>query len=990
MRSRDGSGNTSAYSSTVTATTPTISTLFSDGFETGDFSNWTSTSAGGMTAQQQLTFSGAWGARATVVNQAAALTKSLASPLGEVYFETRFNVQSQSTNVNLMQIRNSLGPAFGAILTASVSTTGKITLRDEVTGVSTSETTANGAATAPPGRWHTLQVRAVVNGASSHADAWVDGSPVPGLSLNLDLGTSTVGRFVLGDASTTKSYDAAFDDVAYDGSFIADLTSPTPPTGLSATGGFGPQVALAWTPSTDDVAVAGYDVYRNGTLLLTVPPGASYADVAVEPGSTYSYQLKARDAAGNLSAASTAASATTPAVFAEDFESGGLANWTGGAGLVAQGAHVYSGAWGGEAASDGTAGASAYRQLAAGRSDLYYRIRFDVLSQGATTVNLGRYRTATGAALVSLSLSGTGRLGYRNEVSGVTTTTTTVVSSGAWHEVQLRAFVNGVSSQIEIWLDGNLVVNNPESLGTAPIGRVELGDSGTGRVFDVAYDDLLVDTSFIEDTIPPIAPGTLSAAAASSTEVDLNWAPGADNFAVTGYEIFRNGASIATIGALTTFKDTSVAPGSSYSYFVRSVDANGNESGPSPSASATPAEIVIFGDDFESGSLAAWTQVSGLVTQQQDVHSGAWSALAQSTGTGTAFASKTLGAPSNDLYLREWFNIRSQGANAVNLGSYRDSSGAAIASLFVSSTNRLGYRNDFAGPSTLSPAQVAPGTWHEAIFHVHINGSASVVEIWLDGLRVLSQTDSFGPAQVARVRVGEGTTGRTYSVSLDDVQVVATTSDVSAPAAPDSLTATAAGPHEVDLAWTPSVDDFGVIGYNLVRDGSLLATATGATLSYVDSSVQGSVTYTYTVQAFDAAGNISASSPAATVTLEHGPHGPAARRVLGRLGGRVGQHGWGGRRHTGNPRGPRRGRLLPVQLHDSQPGRQLGEPGPLPHRGRRSCHDRLRDDHRQARLPERRDRGLQHEHDQRQRGQLAPAAVPRRHRRCRLGRTVAG
>ena len=106
-------------------------------------------------------------------------------------------------------------------------------------------------------------------------------------------------------------------------------------------------------------------------------------------------------------------------------------------------------------------------------------------------------------------------------------------------------------------------------------------------------------------------------------------------------------------------------------------------------------------------------------------------------------------------------------------------------------------------------------------------------------------------------------------MSLDDVQVVTTTSDVSPPAAPETLNATVPGTHEVDLAWTPASDDFGVIGYNVVRDGTLLATTTGGTTTYVDTSVQGSISYTYTVQAFDAAGNVSAPSPAAVATTPH-------------------------------------------------------------------------------------------------------------------------
>jgi chitodextrinase len=63
------------------------------------------------------------------------------------------------------------------------------------------------------------------------------------------------------------------------------------------------QVFLAWTPSTDNVGVAGYKVFRNGKL-IAAPETASFVDQMVYPNTTYVYAIVAWDAAGNSSAQS--------------------------------------------------------------------------------------------------------------------------------------------------------------------------------------------------------------------------------------------------------------------------------------------------------------------------------------------------------------------------------------------------------------------------------------------------------------------------------------------------------------------------------------------------------------------------------------------------------------------------------------------------------------------------------------------------------------
>jgi hypothetical protein len=85
----------------------------------------------------------------------------------------------------------------------------------------------------------------------------------------------------------------------------ADTTPPTAPTGL--TGSYNSKqnrVSLSWQAATDNVGVVAYRVYRDGAQIAEVS-GTSYADGTVSAGGSYTYSVAARDAAGNLSAASS-------------------------------------------------------------------------------------------------------------------------------------------------------------------------------------------------------------------------------------------------------------------------------------------------------------------------------------------------------------------------------------------------------------------------------------------------------------------------------------------------------------------------------------------------------------------------------------------------------------------------------------------------------------------------------------------------------------
>ncbi len=88
--------------------------------------------------------------------------------------------------------------------------------------------------------------------------------------------------------------------------------------------------------------------------------------------------------------------------------------------------------------------------------------------------------------------------------------------------------------------------------------------------------------------------------------------------------------------------------------------------------------------------------------------------------------------------------------------------------------------------------------------------------------------------------------------------------DTAKPSVPGSLVATATSATRVDLGWAASTDNVGVTGYEVRRDGVLLATV--ATTAYADATVVASTAYVYTVVARDAAGNSSDPATASVTT----------------------------------------------------------------------------------------------------------------------------
>jgi GH18 family chitinase/chitodextrinase len=127
-------------------------------------------------------------------------------------------------------------------------------------------------------------------------------------TLALQKGAGVMIWQLASDASGAKSLLLAIDQVIKGSG--TDTQAPTVPASLRSTATTATSVALAWNASTDNVAVTSYEVFRGGVSAGTTTSTA-FTVTGLTANTSYSFTVKAKDAAGNVSAASTALTVTT-------------------------------------------------------------------------------------------------------------------------------------------------------------------------------------------------------------------------------------------------------------------------------------------------------------------------------------------------------------------------------------------------------------------------------------------------------------------------------------------------------------------------------------------------------------------------------------------------------------------------------------------------------------------------------------------------------
>jgi chitodextrinase len=390
---------------------------------------------------------------------------------------------------------------------------------------------------------------------------------------------------------------------------VGDTQPPTAPSGLTATGVSGTQINLGWTASVDNVGVTGYLIERcqgpgcNNFAQVATTAATTYSDTGLTNATTYSYRVRATDAAGNLSGYSNVASATTfdtqpptaPSGLTAAAASGSQINlsWAGSNDNVGVTGYLIEHCQG--------VGCSNFAQVATTATTAYN-------DTGLTNATTYSYRVRATDAAGNLS-------GYSNVASATTLDTQPPTAPS-----NLAATTAG-GSQINLsWTASadnvgvtQYLVERCQDAGCVSFAQIGTSNgttfSNTGlapntsysyrvRATDVAgnlsgYSNVASAVTQNPDTQPPSDPSNLTAAAVGGSQINLSWTASTDNVGVTQYLVERcQGVGCTTFEQVgtstgTTLNNTGLTNATSYSYRVRATDAAGNLSGYSNIASAT-------------------------------------------------------------------------------------------------------------------------------------------------------------------------------------------------------------------------------------------------------------------------------------------------------------------------------------------------------------------------------------------------------------------
>jgi len=356
-----------------------------------------------------------------------------------------------------------------------------------------------------------------------------------------------------------------------------DTTSPTAPT-LSASGTTATTTNLSWTGATDNVAVTGYDVYQGTTLIGSTTTATTYAVTGLVASTTYSFNVRAKDAAGNVSSNSNTVTITT---------------------LYA----TYCTSQGNSVADE-----------------LIGRVQFgtiDNVSTGGTG-----YTDFT-------SISTTITRGTTQTITITPTWTGTVYDEGYAVFIDYNRDGDFADTGETVWtkaaskdtpVSGTFTIPATATIGNTRM-RVSLKYNGIPTSCETFSYGQVEDytINFVADTSAPTVP-VLTTSNITQTSVDLSWTVATDNVGVIGYDIYQGATQIGSTTTATTFTVTSLSTSTTYSFSVRAKDAVGNStSSNTVSVTTLPSNTIVNLKLFIEGYYDTTTNLMRPVLLNQGV-----------------------------------------------------------------------------------------------------------------------------------------------------------------------------------------------------------------------------------------------------------------------------------------------------------------------------------------------------------------------------------
>jgi peptidoglycan hydrolase-like protein with peptidoglycan-binding domain/chitodextrinase len=378
------------------------------------------------------------------------------------------------------------------------------------------------------------------------------------------------------------------------------------------------------------------------------------------------------------------------------------------------------------------------------------------------------------------------------------------------------------------------------------------------------------------DTAAPSTPTNLTVTNSAPSSISLSWGPSSDNVGVGGYVVQRcQGASCTNflgvaVSADTAYTSAPLLPNTLYRFRVQAYDATYNHSIVSNIAEST-TPLTQSGNDTTKPSTPTGLQAVPYETSIKLT----WSASTDNVGVvGYKIFRNGLviGNVAGTTYTLE--GLIPETLYTLEVAAY-DAAGndSVISNSIVSKTILFVDTTPPTRPLNLSAAPFAVGTsasltWTHATDTVGVAG----YYIYRDGQKIASTTTNFFTAtglslnarytfEVAAFDAAQNISARSVSVVI-----VAKNGDRIAPSQPIGLTAVILANAQIRLTWATSTDATGVAGYNVFRNGQIIGNPTSN--SFVDSYV--TLPTTYTVEAFDAAGNNSGKGIPLVVSLPPG------------------------------------------------------------------------------------------------------------------------
>ncbi|WP_373280695.1 glycosyl hydrolase family 18 protein [Paenibacillus pini] len=359
--------------------------------------------------------------------------------------------------------------------------------------------------------------------------------------------------------------------------------------------------------------------------------------------------------------------------------------------------------------------------------------------------------------------------------------------------------------------------------------RVSPKFSCTGpKLLDKVVNDLNTGTP-PTDTIAPTAPTNLTSPSHTDKKVTLSWNPSTDNVGINSYEIYQGSTLVKSVnGATTTALVSGFTGNNTYTFTVKAKDPAGNLSAASNAITVvTSPPIVDNQPPSVPGNLVSTAKTKTSVTLSWDAST-----------------------DNDDVSV---YDIYQNGALVKSTANLTDT----VSSLTAGTTYTFYVKaKDLSGNASAASTSITVTTQADPNYPVWQPSTAYAVGTYVTYNGKLYKCTYAHTSLVGWEPSASPTLWQLQAAPPQDTQ---------APTAPTNLAVSAQTANSATLTWTAASDNLGVTGYDVYQGNALVGNVTGT--SYTATGLTGGAAYSFTVKAKDAAGNVSAASNVANVTL---------------------------------------------------------------------------------------------------------------------------